>query len=129
MSMMLHGCTEVTGGAVELSWHLENIDGSPFGGCPDTIDQIRLSWQVNGVTGSTDFACTANHGVTAFDVPAGDALLSVEPLCANGAATRTSAFIAPAPIARTIVVDDVVELHAVVLQIDQFSVCTLPAPP
>jgi hypothetical protein len=123
MSMTLHGCTEVTGGAVELSWNLETLDGKPFLGCPDTIDRIRLSWVVNGITGSTDFPCGRNSGVTAFDVPPGDALLSVEPQCASGTPVNESAVVAPAPIARTISVDDVVELHAVVLQIDEANVC------
>ena len=126
MSMMLHGCTTVTGGAVELSWKLENMDGSSFKFCGTTIDRIRLSWQVGSDTGSTDFPCGDNHGVTAFDVPAGDALLSIEPQCAGGTPVNPAGFIAPAPLERTIAVDDVVELHAVVISIDNDTVCSKP---
>jgi len=128
MSMMLHGCTKITGGAVELSWNLENMDGSRFSGCPKVIDRIRLAWQVGTDTGSTDFACGDNHGVTAFDVPAGDAVLSIEPQCAGGTPVNAAAFVAPAPLERTISVDDVVELHAIVIQIDQSCVCPVPLP-
>jgi hypothetical protein len=117
----LHACTNVTGGAVELSWHLQTFDGGPAS-C-GAIESVTLWWQVETDRGSIAFACSAFHGATSFDVPAGSALLWVEPQCPGGTPVKASAFIAPAPIERTISVGDVVELHAVVIEVNPDAAC------
>lgn len=125
LSCSLHGCSQVGGGAVELSWSLQDYDGAPLH-CVQgalTIDTIRLWWQVDAARGSTDFACAKYHGVTAFEVPAGDALLWVEPQCLGGTPVVPAAFMAPAPLERTIGIGDVVELHAVEIEIDTKTAC------
>lgn len=116
LSCGLHGCTNVTGGAVELSWSLEDLDGVHIG-CPTSVGDIALTWQTADGLGSSAWACDANRGVTNFVVPVGEALLSVAPRCASGAAPAASTFIAPPPVLRTFAEGDVVELHAVVLQL------------
>lgn len=139
LSCPLHGCTNVSGGAVELSWHLQDVDGTALG-CDTTrdlstptsrrveviVDSMRLWWQVGTDRRSVDFPCAANHGVTQFEVPTGEALLWIEPqitpTCLGGTPV-TPPFIAPAPIARTITDGNVVELHAVVVEIDVDAAC------
>ncbi|MCE9580585.1 MAG: hypothetical protein K8W52_46120 [Deltaproteobacteria bacterium] len=116
LSCGLHGCTNVTGGAVELSWSLEDLDGVHIP-CPDAVTKIRLSWQTDEGLNSASFQCTNNRGVTAFGVPSGQALLWVSPECTDGTEPAPATFVAPPPILRTIAVGDVVELHAVVLQL------------
>lgn len=128
LSCPLHGCTNVSGGAIELTWHLEDLDGSSrecvsSDPTKEPIDKIRLWWQVDTERTSEDFDCSKYHGVTSFVVPRGQALVWVEPECLGGTPVNASAFMAPAPIARTINVGDVVELHAVVITIDANTAC------
>jgi hypothetical protein len=129
LSCSLQGCTQVSGGAVELSWSLFDYDGNKIGCVQNagsrtlTIDKIRLWWQVDAQRNSTDWDCTKYHGVTAFDIPAGDALLWVEPQCPSGTPVVPASFMAPAPLQRTIAVGDVVELHAVEIDVDTSSAC------
>jgi hypothetical protein len=127
---LLHACTNVTGGAVELSWHLQAFDSPNLdctfrndAGVERAIDSIRVWWQSDTDRASIDFPCTKFHGVTSFDIPPPSALLWVEPTCPGGTPVNASAFIAPAPIERTIAVGDVVELHAVVIEIDRNNAC------
>jgi hypothetical protein len=117
----LGGCIEVDGGAVELSWKLRPASSSlrdKFvecdSGLPGTnpVTQIRLSWQVGDVTGTAAWRCDDNHGVTGFDLPAGDALLSIAPECAVGPAS-TVTYTAPAPVRRRVISGDTVSLGAV----------------
>ncbi len=118
LSCGLHGCINVSGGAVELSWSLEDLDGVLVPqGCPDEVENIRLWWQTEEGLNGTSFLCTNNRGVTSFEVPSGEALLWVAPECAGGIAPAPATYVSPPPILRTIAVGDVVELHAVVLQL------------
>jgi hypothetical protein len=141
LSCPLHGCTKVSGGAVELSWYLQDTDGTTLG-CDTTrdvsdtpkrqwtvhVESMRLWWQVDTDRSSVDFPCKASHDVTQFEVPTGDALLWIEPqittTCLGGTPVVPAPFIAPAPIARTITDGNVVELHAVVVEIDVNGACT-----
>ncbi len=115
----------MTGGAVELSWKLRPASSSledKFVGCTpgrfgtNPVTRMRLDWEVRdqaGVrTGSDDWACTDNHGVTGFDLPEGDALLRVTPLCAEGEADPAS-YIAPAAEQRRVIAGDTISLGAV----------------
>ncbi|MBV8759199.1 MAG: hypothetical protein JO257_18065 [Deltaproteobacteria bacterium] len=129
-------CTDVTGGAVELSWRLRPGSGTsttqPLINCdtgfPGTgpVTGVLLSWNVEGKLGSVTFNCDANHGVTRFVVPPGTALLSVSPVCASGPAAPDT-YIAPAPEQRTVNVGDTVSLGAVELVL-QVTACS-PAQP
>ena len=114
LCLVVHGCNQVDGGAVELSWKLRSRAGG-FVDCVDTaVDRIQLTWTVDGEVGGASWACAENRAVTRFDVPTGAALLKVEPRCTTGVADAAT-FDAPAPIARTVVQGAVVTLGAVVL--------------
>ena len=125
LCLSVHGCEDVNGGAVELSWKLRPASSSledKFVNCdPDRagtqpVARIRLDWEVRdqaGVRmGSDDWECDDNHGVTGFDLPEGTALLKVTPLCAHGAPEAAS-YIAPAAEQRRVIVGDTISLGAV----------------
>ena len=126
----LMGCVEIDGGAVELSWKLRpasSSDTDKFVECdsgkPGTnpVTQIRLNWEVGEVAGTAAWRCDDSHGVTGFDLPAGDALLSIAPECAIGPAS-TVTYTAPAPVRRRVISGDTVSLGAVELVL-QVSYC------
>lgn len=137
LCLAVHGCTTATGGAVELSWKLRPASGSPdnFVDCDGTgtltdiggpivgtgkLTQIRLHWSVANGPNHADFACGNGHGVTGFDLPPGEELLSVVPLC-NGVEAALDTYTASAPERRTVIVGNTVSLGAVelVLQVTQ----------
>jgi len=124
------GCTEVNGGAVELSWKLRPASSSlpdKFVQCDPGQDgtkpvtRIRLHWDVGGEQGTAAWRCDDNHGVTGFDLPVGEALLSVTPDCASGPADPVT-YTAPAPERRNVILGDTVSLGAVELVL-QVSYC------
>src|SRR5215470_3711630 len=99
--LAVNGCTNVDGGAVELSWKLRPASGSTtlFVECATgvgTITRVRLDWQVGSTTGFTSWNCTDYHGVTGFDLPPGVASLSISPECLLTPAD-THTYTAPAP--------------------------------
>lgn len=123
----LAACQDIEGGAVEVSWKFRPEPGvtpdnpcDPFVCCdslqPDTnpIARVALTWVVDGVGSSASWDCSAGNGVTRFDVPPGDALLSIAPVCADKDADPTT-YIAPAAEERTITVGDTASLGAVEL--------------
>ena len=124
----VHGCASVDGGAVELSWKLRPASGSTtdFVDCdshqPGTlpVTEIRLDWDVNGAVGQGVWPCSAGHGVTGFELPAGQALLSVSPVCVSGGAA-TDTYTAPAPEQRPVIVGNTVSLGAVELVVQVAS--------
>jgi hypothetical protein len=125
------GCTQVDGGAVELSWNLRPASSSlsdKFVDCnsgkPGTgvVTRIRLDWEVVGwSSGFASWRCDDNHGVTGFDLPEGEALLSVTPECATGTAAPDT-YTSPAPEQRHVNLGDTVSLGAVELVL-QVSYC------
>jgi hypothetical protein len=127
LCLSVHGCENVNGGAVELSWKLRPASSSledKFVDCnsgramTNPVTEIRLDWEVRvqaGVqTGSRAWPCSDNHGTTSFELPEGDALLRVTPLCGFGAAEPAS-YIAPGAEQRRVIVGDTVSLGAVEL--------------
>jgi hypothetical protein len=141
LCLLVHGCANVDGGAVELSWKLRPTSGSPnnFLACDGSgrvldstgaplVDAgamtfIRLHWTIGQIVGSRAFSCSTNHGVTRFELPQGNALLSITPLCTNLDTLQiceapTSTYIAPAPEQRQVIVGDVVSLGALELLLD-----------
>ena len=151
LCLSVHGCENVNGGAVELSWKLRPASSAleeKFVGCApkrnveDRTGEVlgmRLDWEVRaqaGVhTGSDWWPCNHNHGVTGFDLPEGDAFLTVTPLCAEGAANPVS-YIAPAAEQRRVIVGDTISLGAVEIVVKvtdcdsaQPCTCDLPSQP
>ena len=128
---LLAGCAEVDGGAVELSWKLRPASSSlpdKFVECDSGLDgtnpvtRIRLDWEVVGRgSGFASWRCDDNHGVTGFDLPAGEALLSITPECLEGSADAAT-YTAPAPEQRSVILGDTVSLGAVELVL-QVSYC------
>ena len=124
LCLSVHGCADVTGGAVELSWKLRpasSSDDDKFVDCDSGKDgtgpvkRIRLDWQVGEQSGFDSWLCSDNHGVTGFDLPApGEALLSVQPECDGGPAEPAS-YIAPALERRAVILGNTVSLGAVEL--------------
>jgi len=141
--LAVHGCTEVKGGAVELSWKLRAAAGAAdvFVACTPNgtltnsagtaleagkLTDIRLSWSSAGsAEGAVDFNCSSSHGVTTFIVPPGETYLSVLPICSGGGLPDDRTYVAPAPIVRTVIAGDTVSLGAVELVL-QVSNCTQP---
>ena len=126
LCLAVHGCEDVTGGAVELSWKLRpssssdpdkfvNCDSGKVGAGPVTA--IRLDWTVGDVAKFDQWSCGDEHGVTRFDLPPGRAQLTVTPRClpdGEGDADP-AAYIAPALEQRDVIVGDIVSLGAVEL--------------
>lgn len=116
----------MNGGAVELSWKLRPASSSledKFVECnpgrtgTNEVTHMRLNWEVRDKAGDVQagfdhWECTDNHGVTGFDLPEGDALLRVTPLCAEGEADPAS-YIAPAAEQRRVIAGDTISLGAV----------------
>jgi len=133
----VHGCTQVDGGAVELSWKLRAESGSqntfldcithlqPTGQLVE-VEKIRLEWDVDGATGTRSWECDDDHGVTNFELPEGRALLHVSPICANDMVAAANTFRSPAPEQRNVIVGDTVSLGGVELLLEVSS-CDLQA--
>lgn len=131
LALVIAGCAEVEGGAVELSWKLRPASSSlpdKFVECDSGLDgtgpvtRIRLDWEVVGRgSGIASWRCDDNHGVTGFDLPEGEALLSITPECANDFADPQT-YTAPAPEQRHVILGDTVSLGAVELVL-QVSYC------
>jgi len=129
--MAVHGCADVPGGAVELSWKLRAASGSSetFLACeiglPGTgnVEKIRLDWTVNGVASSHEWLCSDDHGATGFELPEGVALLRVSPLCATHDATPET-YTAPAPEERDVIAGNTISLGGVELLLEVSSCAT-----
>lgn len=116
LCLAVHGCTEATGGAVELSWALRSTRDVDIPDCADgRINRIRLWWDTGTSTRYRAFRCTDNHGVTAFDLPTGMVALSVTPECDDGFSADPATFTAPPPIVREVTNGETVTLDAVLL--------------
>ncbi|MBA3540967.1 MAG: hypothetical protein H0T79_15250 [Deltaproteobacteria bacterium] len=122
---------------MELSWRLRpsssalpdkfvdcNANNEPGTGA---VTEIRLDWKVDVdgelVTGSSEWQCGDNHGVTGFDLPTGAALLSISPVCADRDADPAT-YIAPAPERREAIAGQTISLGAMelVLQVNSCDV-------
>ena len=130
LCLVVHaGCSDVTGGAVELSWKLHAKTGSSSTfldcaiGLPGTgqVAQIRLDWEVDGVKGARQWPCTDDHGATVFELPEGEALLSVRPVCAFDRAPAIETYTAPAPEQRTVIAGNTINLAGVELLLEVAS--------
>jgi hypothetical protein len=127
--LAVHGCTDVDGGAVELSWKLRPTDNTSCGDdetCCEasSVGRMRLTWDVGGQIGFDSWPCEDNRAVTGFSIPAGEAILFVAPECTSGLAATEDTYESPAPLVRDVAVGDVVSLNAVVVQV-QIGACEL----
>ena len=132
LCLSVHGCADVDGGAVELSWKLRPTSSSAedkFVECDSgkdgtgSVTYIRLDWEVGGVAGAEAWSCNDNHGVTKFDLPAGVARLTVHPECGDHEPADPATYIAPAVEQRRVSLGDTVSLGAVELVVN-VSYCT-----
>ena len=136
LCLAVHGCADVNGGAVELSWKLRAVTGSEntFLNCAIQLEptrqrvqvaRIQLDWEVQGdqgfEQGVRSWPCDDDHGVTRFELPEGFALLRVSPLCANGQVALASTFRAPAPEQRNVIVGNTISLGGVELLLEVSS--------
>jgi hypothetical protein len=132
LCLAVHGCTDVGGGAVELSWKLRALTGSEetFLDCVIALEptnqrvevaRIQLDWDVNGEVGRRSWPCDDDHGVTRFELPEGSALLRVRPICATGELAEPRTFSSPAPEQRNVIAGDTVSLGAVELLLEVSS--------
>ena len=151
LCLAVHGCADVSGGAVELSWKLRAITGSEatFLDCAITLEptkmpvqvaRIQLEWDVEDKSGAHEIGarswpCDDDHGVTKFELPEGTALLHVSPMCVTGDVALASTFRAPAPEQRNVIVGNTISLGGVELLLEvtscdaQQCICQCPVPP
>lgn len=142
LCLFVHGCTETTGGAVELSWALRSTQDVGITDCAGgRIREIQLGWQTPDITASKGFPCDANHGTTAFELPPGPVTLTVVPTCEFTTGPRcltsptpcdcvskvadSATFESPPPLVRRVAVGEIVTLDAVVMVIDAERICQL----
>jgi hypothetical protein len=132
LCLVVHGCADVHGGAVELSWKLRAVTGSDhtFLDCAIALEptnervqiaKIQLEWTVGMDTNVRSWPCDDDHGVTKFELPEGTALLRVSPICVNDAVALASTFRAPAPEQRNVIVGNTINLGGVELLLEVSS--------
>jgi hypothetical protein len=99
-----------------LSWALRSTRDVEIKDCAkNNIEFIRLWWDTGTTPVYVKFPCKENHGVTAFDVPAGRVSLWVSPECHAGREPPAEMFVTPPPIVREMAVGEAVTLDAVLL--------------
>ena len=99
-----------------MSWALRSTRDVEIADCAnDKIARIRLWWDTGTTPHYVTFPCEKNHGVTAFDVPAGRVSLWVSPECENQREPPSNMFVTPPPIVREVAVGEAVTLDAVLL--------------
>lgn len=113
--LAVHGCADVNGGAVEVSWDLRRDDGADLD-CEDAnVKQIQLYWSAAGEARHNAFPCEDARGVTGFQIEAGEVELWLQPVCAGGDAI--AGFRAPPPIVRTITEGEVITLTTQIIDV------------
>lgn len=117
MSLATAACTEISGGAVEVSWSLQVPLGAGVSCASAQIERMRLWWDDGVAPAFASWPCTDGHGVTRFQVPAGEVQLYMAPECAAGTPAIYGTYIAPAPISREILDGQVVRLDAIVVHV------------
>jgi hypothetical protein len=120
-------CTEINGGAVELSWSLRSFDGASVARCRDvSIEQVRLCWEpvAGGSTSAGEtcraalswtFPCDESSGVTGFDLPPGSTAFWILPVCTDGDPADAGTYEVPPPIVRTVEDGKIVSLNSLLL--------------
>jgi hypothetical protein len=120
---LVHGCGELDGGAVEVSWRLVRSDtAETINDCGVArIDEIELWWEVAvegaDVRHADRFSCDGDRGVSRFDVPVGDVALWLRPACENDVEPAEGSFVTPPPIVRNITEGEVITLDTQLIEV------------
>lgn len=135
--LLLSGCVDVQGGAVELSWSLRTYEGASLAPCSRAdIDRVRICWDSLEDGGRPaarcqpsqyrSFPCDEQSGVTRFEVPPGPASLFIEPVCLDGLPAPIGTYEVPPAIVRTIVDGEVATLSSLLMVVTDNQTCTGP---
>jgi hypothetical protein len=132
-------CVEIEGGAIELAWALRDFAGDENSCQKAGVGEIRVCWRAVDDAGSTDcvtvredggvrgqyrdFACTANRGITRFEVPPGPTSIFVKPLCAVDGLASPGPYQVPPPIVRTVEQGRVVTLDQLLVVATRTGEC------
>jgi hypothetical protein len=109
-------CTEVDGGAVEVSWVFRTDRGDRRDCGQIDVGQVELRWG-SASADRVAFPCRDERGVTGFDLPVGPRSLYLRPICADGSPAADGSYRAPAPIVRTITDGDVITLDTQLIEV------------
>jgi hypothetical protein len=106
---------EVNGGAVELSWTIQNVRGEGRRCQDGALGAVQLHAAL--VEGGLEYAseawdCDRYHGVTKFEIPEGRWRMDLAVLCGDGAAAQVGV---PDPIVRDVREGEVVQLNALLI--------------
>src|SRR3972149_6976577 len=129
--MIMTGCIDVNGGAVELSWTIRAVGGDQRQRhCQDAsghgpIGAVRLvANQVECGAGCAErrpapWACDDYHGTTRFEIPEGKWSLAIAVQCQNGTDATEPGVRVPDPIVRDIRFGEVAQLNALIILLDE----------
>ena len=140
--VLVAGCVEVDGGAIEASWVLRTADGRSISGCGCANPEIaRVRFVVrkvgdDNISGEDvcagqpgcEFPCRSQRGATPFFVPGGRYAISFAPLDPAGTALSAGApgsgtVRVPAPILREVVHGRPTQLDAVAIETGCAQAC------
>jgi hypothetical protein len=128
-AVLVGGCVEVDGGAIEASWVLRTFDGRAISSCgcaSPAIARVRFVARAVGDDETLgedgcEFPCRSQRGATPFFVPTGRYAVSFSPLDVTGTALGAGApgsggVRVPAPILREVVHGRPTQLDAVAIE-------------
>jgi hypothetical protein len=140
--VLVAGCVEVDGGAIEASWVLRTADGRAISGCGcanPAIARVRFVVRTVGDDNmpgqdvcagqpGCEFPCRSQRGATPFFVPGGRYAISFAPLDPAGTALSAGApgsgsVRVPAPILREVVHGRPTQLDAVAIETGCAQAC------
>jgi hypothetical protein len=135
LALVVGGCVDINGGAVEVAWGVFAKDGRAINDCacavplapPDTetpiayvrIDLVSDSDPADRPCAGNDncrFSCNRKIGATPFMVPPGRYLMSLVPVDASGTDFAAGAVDSPPAELRSVVKGQATELDAFMLQ-------------
>jgi hypothetical protein len=119
---LLAACLEIDGGAVEVAWVLRSYDEKALR-CREAEPPIARIRLVVTPFGSPDedlcaagtlvqcaFECEGGVGTSAFDIPPGDYLFSLQAETEDGSPLGPGEVVVPAPLLRSIVRGEITDL-------------------
>jgi hypothetical protein len=115
LGLLLGGCVEVNGGAVEVAWVIQTTRGGQLDSCvPALVERMQLCRAPVGTTMETcqDWECEPFYGSTDFDIAEGAYSFRLQPLCTSGLRPGVQL---PSPIVRDIVPGRVASLNALLI--------------